>query len=228
MRKSLGSLTSGVVMVVLAAFVVAGCSQTGASTSAAGLSRVDRTQYRYTGEVYLLRGLANVFSTGLDVINEKFQRRGVNSRVDNHAVWQSWAKDIIARDRAGQVSYPIIIMGHSLGGNATMQMARYLGDNGVKVAYAVSFDPTITGEPGPNVEVAVNYYLPNGNSGKDANVIVEGPGFTGTLANVDVSPIDGMNHFNIEKNPELQVRVITKTMSLLGTGATPLRPGQDR
>ncbi len=225
MRKSIGSLTIG--LFLAAAMTVAGCSQTGSSTSATSLARPDRADYRYTGEVYLLRGLANVFSTGLDVMDEKFKRRGVNSRVDNHAVWQNWANDIIAREKAGRVSHPIIIMGHSLGGNATMQMARYLGDNGVHVAYAVSFDPTITGEPGPNVDEAVNYYLPNGKPGKDANVIVEGPGFQGSLANVDVSPVEGMNHFNIEKNPELQVRVMTKTMNLLKPRAV-MAPGQNR
>ena len=225
MRKFIGSLTIG--LFLAAAMTIAGCSQTGSSTSATSLARPDRTDYRYTGEVYLLRGLANVFSTGLDVMDEKFKRRGVNSRVDNHAVWQNWANDIIAREKAGRVSHPIIIMGHSLGGNATMQMARYLGDNGVHVAYAVSFDPTITGEPGPNVDVAVNYYLPNGKPGKEANVIVEGPGFQGSLANVDVSPVEGMNHFNIEKNPELQVRVMTKTMNLLKPRAV-MEPGQNR
>ena len=228
MRKSFGGLITGIFFVAAMAVAVVGCSQTGSSTSATGLSRVDRTNYRYVGEVYLLRGLANVFSTGLDVMNDKFRARGVNSKVENHAVWQVWADDIIARDKAGQVNYPIIIMGHSLGANATMQMARYLGDRGIHVAYAVSFDPTITGEPGPNVDDAINFYLPNGKKGKDANVIVEGPGFTGTLANVDVSPIEGMNHFNIEKNPELQVRVMTKTMSLLGTGSSQLKPGDNR
>ena len=51
------------------------CSSTGSSTSATGLSRGDVNKYDYTGEVYLLRGLANVFSTGLDEIN-------ANSNID--------------------------------------------------------------------------------------------------------------------------------------------------
>ncbi len=32
----------------------------------------------------------------------------------------------------------VALVGHSLGGNATMQMSKYLGDNGVKVSYSVS------------------------------------------------------------------------------------------
>jgi len=213
---------------IVMAMGVAGCSETASSTSATGLARVDRNEYKYTGEVYLLRGLANVFSTGLDEIDGKFKTRGVNSKVDNHSVWQVWADDIIARDKRGQVSYPVIIMGHSLGGNASVQMARYLGDAGVKVAYVVAFDPTITTEPGPNVAEVVNYYIPNGRKGKDNNIVVAGAGFTGSLANVDMTPASEINHFNVEKSPELQVRVITKSMSLMKARAVALEPGQNR
>ena len=228
MRKSFGSLVFGVVVTAMATVTVAGCTETASSTSATSLARRDLSDYRYTGEVYLLRGLANVFSTGLDDMNAKFRRRGVNSKVDNHAVWQTWADDIIARNQRNQVSYPIIIMGHSLGANATVQMAHYLGEHGVHVSYAVAFDPTITTEPGPNVDDVVNYYLPNGRKGNNLNVVVAGDGFKGEISNLDVSGIEGMNHFNIEKNPELQVQVMTKTMSLLKPHAVALKPGANR
>ncbi|MFZ1813146.1 MAG: hypothetical protein WBO55_01575 [Rhizobiaceae bacterium] len=211
-RATLVTLAS---VATVSMLVVGGCSSTATSTSATSLARQDRQKFEYTGEVYLLRGLANVFSTGLDVMNEKFRRRGVNSRVDNHAVWETWARDIVARNERGQVSYPIIIMGHSLGGNACVQMARYLGDRGIKVSFVAAFDPTITTEPDANVDEVVNYYLPNGKEGNQSNVVVPGPGFTGSASNVDVAGWDGMNHFNIEKNDVLQVRVITKTMGLL-------------
>lgn len=228
MRNALMNLAGGVALAVAASMAVSGCTQTATSTSAAALARPDRSNYSYTGEVYLLRGLANVFSTGLDEINQKFRRRGVNSRVDNHSIWQVWADEIVAREQRGAVSHPIIIMGHSLGGNASVQMARYLGDRGVKVAYVVAFDPTITTEPGPNVDEVVNYFLPNGRKGKDQNIVVEGPGFTGTLVNYDVTPMADINHFNVEKSPELQVRVITKAISLMKPRSTGLEPGANR
>lgn len=229
MRGEFRNLAGGLMLAVACAVGVAGCSQTGSSTSATALARPDRTNYKYTGEVYLLRGLANVFSTGLDQINEKFHRRGVNSKVDNHTIWQAWADDIVARNQRGDVSYPVIIMGHSLGGNATVQMAQYLGERGVHVSYAVAFDPTITTEPGPNVDEVINYYLPNGRKGKDANIVVEGPGFTGKVINYDVTPMGpDVTHFNIEKQPELQVRVMTKAISLMKPRFTGLEPGQNK
>jgi len=210
MRRAVGVVF--VVAAMAAALPLQGCSSSGSSTSATGLTRGDVTQHKYTGEVYLLRGLANVFSTGLDTMNDRFRAKGVNSRVDNHSVWQRWADDIVARAQKGQVSFPVIIMGQSLGGNASVQMARYLGDRGVKVAYVAAFDPTITTEPGPNVVLVDNFFLPNRRGGQHTNIVVPGPGFTGTINNIDVTPMAGVDHFNVEKQPTLQDKVIAIAM----------------
>jgi hypothetical protein len=211
MRETLRYITVGAAIALAVVTPLSGCAS-GSSTSAGGLGRADVTKYEYTGEVYLLRGLANVFSTGLDVMNDRMRAKGINSRVDNHSVWQAWADEIIRRNEAGQVSFPIVIMGHSLGGNASVQMARYLGDRGVKVAYVAAFDPTITTEPGPNVAKVDNFFIPNRPNGEAINIVKEGPGFTGTISNIDVTPMPGVDHFNIEKQPQLQDRVITIAM----------------
>lgn len=202
---------SACLLLVLAP-ALSGCASTASSTSAGGLSRASASKYQYSGEVYLLRGLANVFSTGLDDMNARFLRRGINSRVDNHSAWNAYADDIVRRAALGQVSYPIIIMGHSLGANASVQMARYLGDKGIKVSYVASFDPTITTEPGPNVLEVDNFYLPNKTDAVPTNVVVEGPGFAGQVVNIDVRPMAGVDHFNIEKQAQLQDRVMTKAI----------------
>ena len=227
MRNSVRMLAAGMGMAILVAGTLTGCSSSGSSTSATGLARTDAREYSYTGEVYLLRGLANVFSTGLDDMNTKFRRRGVNSRVDNYSFWQAYADDILTREKQGRVSYPIIIMGHSLGGNASVQMARYLGDRGVKVSYVAAFDPTITTEPGPNVDEVVNFFIPNQRDGNATNVVRQGPGFAGSIANIDVTPMAGVDHFNVEKNPQLQVRVMTKAISLMKPRYNGTKPGEN-
>lgn len=214
LRSALARGFLSAALITGAAIALASCSSTATSTSATALSRPDRSDYKYTGEVYLLRGLANVFSTGLDEINAKFRARGVNSRVDNHSMWQSYANDIVTRSRASQVSYPIVIMGHSLGGNASVQMAKFLGDQGIPVSYVVAFDPTITTTVGDNVDEVVNYYIPNNTDGEATNIVVDTPGSKAKVSNIDVRPI-GVDHFNVEKNPQLQVRVITKAISLM-------------
>lgn len=163
-----------------------------------------------TGEVILLRGLANVFSRGMDVIGDRLQAKGVNAVVYNHNAWERLAKDLVKRNKEKKVSYPVIIMGHSLGGNASVQMATYLGQHGVPVSYVVAFDPTVTTVADKNVKKVVNYYLPNGK-----NRVHKGPRFRGTLSNVNVSSIPDIVHTNVEKNPTLQRRVIRNIMAMV-------------
>ncbi len=212
-NRNIARIGAAILAIGLAGGLTA-CSSSGSSTSATGLAREDLSKYKYTGEVYLLRGLANVFSTGLDEMNSKFRARGVNSKVDNHKVWEVWAKDIIERSKNNAVSYPIVIMGHSLGGNASVYMAKYLGDAGIPVSYVVAFDPTVTTTVGPNVTEVVNYYIPNQKDGEETNIVKEEPGSPAVVKNVDVRPI-GVDHFDVEKNEQLQVRVITKSISLM-------------
>jgi pimeloyl-ACP methyl ester carboxylesterase len=89
--------------------------------------------------VYLLRGLLNIFSLGMDTLAEKIQRRGIYATVHNHTEWETLADQAAAAYRAGKEG-PIIIVGHSLGADAVMQMSAYLGRKGVPVALAVPFD----------------------------------------------------------------------------------------
>jgi len=139
-----------------------------------------------TGEIYLLRGLANVFSRGMDVMGARLVRKGVDARVYNHAAWKDLAENIVARKKKGTVSYPIIIMGHSLGANASVKMAKYLGDRGVRVSYVVAFDPTVTTKVGKNVRHVINYYLPNDDH---TNIVRKAAGFKGSLTNRRVTKI---------------------------------------
>lgn len=163
-----------------------------------------------TGEIILLRGLLNVYSKGMDVIGNRLKAKGVDARVYNHRAWESLAIDIVKRSREKTVSYPIIIMGHSLGGNASVQMATYLGNRGIPVSFVVAFDPTVTTFAGPKVKKVVNYYLPNGK-----NIVRRGQGFSGKLSNINVSNIAGITHTTVEKTRKLQNRSISTVMRLV-------------
>ena len=74
--------------------------------------------------VYLLRGLMNIFSLGMDTLAEKIQRHGIYATVHNHTEWETLAEQAAAAYRAGKEG-PIIIVGHSLGADAVMQMSAY-------------------------------------------------------------------------------------------------------
>ena len=64
---------------------------------------------------------------------------GIYATVHNHTEWETLADQAAAAYRAGKEG-PIIIIGHSLGADAVMQMSAYLGRKGVPVALAVPFD----------------------------------------------------------------------------------------
>jgi hypothetical protein len=209
MRNKRFTFRAAVGIIVVCAFVVSGC--TSSSTSNSDALEIKNTGVKRTGEIYLFRGLANVFSKGMDVIGEKMVARGLDAKVYNHSAWRTIADDIIDRSKIRRVRYPVIIMGHSLGGNATMQMSKYLGDNGVKVSYAVSFDPTITTFVGPNIGEVINYYLPNSDH---TNIVKQTGGFTGSLQNIDVSTVAGITHVTVEKSDRFQTKVINTTLKL--------------
>lgn len=48
-----------------------------------------RSSNRGQPEVYLLRGLANIFSTGLDEIGRKLQAAGIDAHVEAFTAWRS-------------------------------------------------------------------------------------------------------------------------------------------
>lgn len=168
-----------------------------------------KSHVRRTGEIYSMRGLLNVFSRGMDTMASRLRSKGYDAISYNHSNWQLVADDIVRRAKKKNVSYPIIIMGHSLGGNEASTMANYLGRRGVKVAYVATYDPTETRSVGKNIGSVVNYYLPNGR-----NVIKRGSGFKGKLKNINVSNITDIKHTNVEKNRKLQQNSYNKISAL--------------
>jgi Lipase (class 3) len=200
---------------------VVGCTSTGSSTSngVAGRSAdptriIDdveryRAQATRTGEIYLMRGLMDIFSRGIDEMAAKMRRKGLFAVNTSYTEWENIAEDIVRRSKQKQVSYPIIIIGHSLGANDASKLASYLGDRNVKVSLVVAFDPTEPGYVGKNVGTVINYHLPH-----DNNKIYKRRGFRGQLTNVNVSRDPDITHMNVEKNQELQAKVINRVMKL--------------
>jgi len=157
--------------------------------------------------VYLLRGLMNIFSLGMDTLGEELERRGVYATVDNYASWPTLADQAAAKYKAGSEG-PIILVGHSLGANAVMEMAAYLGKRGVPVALVVPFDGTGPYAASSNVARVLNltqhYYMSPGS------------GFHGSLINVDLRADGNIDHLNIDKSPRLHARVIAEILGIVG------------
>jgi hypothetical protein len=163
------------------------------------------------GHVYLLRGLLNIFSLGMDDLAAKIQARGISASVHNHSEWQGLADEIAAKYKAGKHG-PIVLVGHSLGADAVMFMGEYLGKKGVPVALIVPFDGTGSFAASSNVQRVMNL------TQRDYAYMRRGNGFRGELSNIDVSNQAGIDHINIDKSARLHGMVLNRIQAVLGRG----------
>jgi hypothetical protein len=166
--------------------------------------------------VYLLRGLMNIFSLGMDDLAAKLQRRGIAAGVYEYGQWESLCQDAAARWRSSRTQ--IVVVGHSLGGDAVIYMANRLGQMGIPVALVVAFDPVhpvpLTG--GTTARF-VNLYQSNNGWGA---AVPRGAGFHGELSNVDLRARSDISHTSIDKSARLHEIVIGRVLGL-GRPAAP-------
>jgi hypothetical protein len=156
--------------------------------------------------VYLMRGIFNV-SVGLDELAAKLNKRGIPASVygpmDNGAVTAAAISDY----KSGKVK-SIILIGHSLGGGAVLSVADALNDAKIPVALVIPLDSS--GGPAPaNVRRVVNYYIGGGR-------VTAGPGFHGSLQNIDVGNIPGMGHMAIQSMGSMHQRMIGNVSAAAG------------
>ena len=149
-------------------------------------------------KVYLLRGLTNVLSPGIDQLNEELQHRGVDVTIANHAFSDSLAHEAIEDCKSGKIG-SIVLVGHSLGASAAVSMAEQLRQAGLHVALIVTMDPVMKIVVPNNVHLVRNYYLSSG-----VGVAAERSGhFHGTLQNVDMGKTD-YGHVSLTTAPAVQ------------------------
>jgi hypothetical protein len=78
------------IRVVAAVVMLALGSMPATAQSTAGTAQA-QAQAQARAHVYLLRGLMNIFSLGMDSLAEELSKRGVYATVSNHSEWQSLA-----------------------------------------------------------------------------------------------------------------------------------------
>lgn len=189
-----------------------------------------RPAIRNTGtHVYLLRGFMDIFSTGMDDLNTKLNRAGIHASVHNHSEYGALAEQIGDRHRRG-IRENVVIVGHSLGANDAFSMAARLDDFGIRVPLIITFDPTSPMSVGRNVSRVVNFYSSTNGWGTS---IGRGPGFRGSLSNVDLSRRGEIGHTDIDKSPALHSQSIGYIRSIGGgrsssTAQSPKQESKDK
>jgi hypothetical protein len=197
-RRWLRPLTAFAAIALLLA-VPSGARAQGPSTS------------KSTAHVYLLRGVLNVFSMGMDQIAYKLEQRGIATTVTNYLLWSSVADDAAAAYKSGKVR-TIILVGHSSGATALPDMVERLSRLGAPVKLAIGLDSVFQTTLSGKVGRYINFYIGNGAGTR----VARGKNLQGELSNVDVENIPGgVGHVTIDKNEIIQQKVISAILSSL-------------
>jgi hypothetical protein len=179
--------------------------------------------------VYLLRGVLNIFSLGLDGIAERLQQQGINATVANYLSWESLAEEAAAEYRSGRIK-TVVLVGHSSGATVLPYMVARLDQLGVPVKLAIGLDSVFHTALSGHVGRYVNFYVANG----AGTVVQKTSQFHGALENVDVGGL-GVGHLTIDKSEVMQQKVISEIDAVVFSRArgTPavlkrLEPGANR
>src|SRR5215470_4552634 len=163
------------IQVVCASVLVALLLQTSVATTPAAAQAASKTR------VYLIRGFANVFSLGLDSIGAKLRARGINATVHNHLESVGLASEAIEACKSGRTTQ-FILVGHSLGATAVIEMAERMSQGGAQASLVISLDPVSRPTAGGSMHRLINYYISNG----VGQPVDRGASFHGVLQNVDL------------------------------------------
>jgi hypothetical protein len=155
--------------------------------------------------VFLVRGVLNIFSLGMDQIAARLEQQGITATVHNHLVWASIADEAAAEYKSGRIK-TIILVGHSSGATCLPDIVARLDQQGVPVKLAIGLDSVFRTSLNGRVGRYVNFYIANG-----AGTRVESTkGFRGKLENVDVESVPGVSHITIDKSALMQQKVIVE------------------
>jgi Thioesterase domain len=161
-------------------------------------------------QVDLLRGLADIFSQGMDTLADKLNRQGYSTRVYSTHGWSTVARRIADNYSRGHKDI-VVIIGHSLGANAAFDIANALDRQNIPIELIVTFDGTQPQPVPKNVLHLVNFYQENGFGKK----VSAGPDFKGELTNIDLTADTGLSHVTIEKSPRLHALVMRKIADIV-------------
>src|SRR5258707_2190079 len=163
----------------------------------------------HAGEkVYLLRGVTNVLSPGIDQLAEELRSRNISTTVANHAFAADLAREALQDCKNGRIS-SIVLVGHSFGASAALSIAGTLREAGIQVALIVTFDPVVRNSVPANLHHLENFYLSNG----VGQPVQQGEHFRGSLKNVDLKSNVQLAHISVTTYHSIQAQVLTDILA---------------
>ena len=110
------------------------------------------------GQVVVLRGFQDWYSTGMDRLTGDLRSAGLNATAFREDQWGDVADGL----ESAPAGTPLVLIGFSYGADDAVSIARRLRARGRPVDLLVTIDPVTPGGVPPNVRRCVNFYEPNG------------------------------------------------------------------
>jgi hypothetical protein len=169
------------------------------------------------GRAYLFRGVAGlIYSRGMDKLADRIRRAGLPASVDTYLLWRPVADQAVRDYRRDP--QPIVLIGHSMGGDACLAFAEMLAAANIPVNLLVTYDPSHLAEDvPPNVERYINIFQSTNVIG--GGNVVQGSRFHGHYASFNVKDHRELIHINIEKADQIQDQLVAKVVELASTPA---------
>jgi pimeloyl-ACP methyl ester carboxylesterase len=160
------------------------------------------------GEVYLIRGGFNIFSTGMDELAAKMRENGITANAYGHVQWEQVAADARARYLANHGA--IVLIGHSWGVPAAVLISRRLAETSTPVALMILYDSTDPLVVPANVKRVINLRSKDA-IGRDIR-ITGGYGFGGVI---EVEDRPQYGHLDIDNAVALHDENVAEVLQLL-------------
>jgi LysM repeat protein len=169
------------------------------------------------GHVYLFRGaLGLIFSRGMDKLAARIEHAGMIANVYEFTICDLITSSTIEDYKRNP--FPIILIGHSMGGRCALQFSEKLKDEGIPVSLVVTIDPAHLSPDVPsNVERFINIFLSKDVLG--GGNIQPSEGFPGHYASYDMDQHGEVLHINIDKMDLIHQQLVSKIEQIAVTPA---------
>ena len=162
-------------------------------------------------QVYFIRGFMGIFSTGFDTMAKSLAKHKVQAKVYGHLSGSAVRARIAKQYAQSKRHKPIILVGHSFGGNAAFEVASGLRKDNIPVELVITVDPTRAGPLSKNVKRYVNYYFSGNGLGSK---LKPRSGVSGSrIKNIDMRKRDdvvgeGDDHWTVTNNDAIQSEIL--------------------
>jgi hypothetical protein len=142
-------------------FALTGCLDISGRSAAqlAPIQLAQKSRFVREGHVYCILGWLGIWSRGMDVIAQRVDSElGVQATSLANSEWPKLASFIKTEHEDGRWFGPLILVGHSIGADDQIRVAKRLNEWNVPVDLLILIDPTVPGSIPPNVTHCVNIF----------------------------------------------------------------------